>query len=184
MKKTIKSMYAIGLCLLLFISACKKNEVPMSVTTGETIIKMQQAARTASTTESTGDMQSLEPNATVEISTELFTKLHQGNNIQMLPISQSHFTAVGILPNPGGPVIGPGSDPCNYSNVMAAFNAYKNANFPRFQAWANLHCQTYYGGWSKCGVCILFVFYPTTSINCPQVLHPYTPIVGINSIIQ
>lgn len=182
MKKITKPMYAIGLCLLLGINACKKNELPISTTAGESIINVKQVVRLGSTTQRSDNMQSLEPNATVEISEELFNKLSQGANLQMVPISQGRFRAVGVTTEPI--TIGTSSDPCNWNNVWAAYTAFRNANFPRFQAYANLYCKPFYGGWSKCGFCELFTIYPTTSINCPQSAFGYSPIVGLNATIE
>lgn len=157
-------MYAVGLCLLLFINACKKNDVTISPLTQNALVIAPPAARTGPG--NTGTAFTGTFNAVVNISEVLFGKLMNGELIEIKPVSPGIYNAIGTMSLPD--TTGDPNGPCAYWRLMAEYEAYRTANNPRFQAWANENCEPFRGGWSKCDLCIMFSVPPNFAANCPQ----------------
>lgn len=174
MKKTIKNIYAAGICLLLLASACKKNELPTNTIKQEVAVTEQQTARAGNSARSSSGELPGAPNAIVDISEPLFNALRAGRLIQMQPVSQGLFKAIDIIDVPID------IDPC--AGAWAAYDAYMAANIAAFQAWANANCKPFRGGWSHpCGLCILFAVYPTQYWNCPQDAYEYNQYLPLHT---
>jgi hypothetical protein len=159
MKKTIKSIYALALSLLVLASACKKNDLSPVQAEKEVIIAQSNQVSARGTDGSL----TAQPNALVDISQPLYNELVRGSSIEVKQVTATTFLALNVIKGPIGvdPV-----DPC--ANVWADYSAYIAANLAYFQAWANQNCRPYRGCWCHpfCGLCVMFQINPTRL--CPQ----------------
>lgn len=167
MKKTIKHIYAIGFCLLLLASACKKNELAPTAAGPDPILVSARAAEAAGSSQGgTGELPG-QPNAVAQISEPLFNEAMRGTAIEVKKVSADLFVAQRAIYDPGTVV---SADPCAWSTMWADFAAFIAANRPTFEAWANANCRPFMSCWCHpCGLCVMFIIQPTR--NCPQVAY-------------
>jgi hypothetical protein len=159
MKKSIKAFYTLALSLLVFASACKKNDLsPVKAEKEVTVAQTDQTAARGSDAASIG-----QPNALVDISEPLYNELYRGKTIEVKKISENTFLALNAIQ---APIDVQPLDPC--ANAWADFDAYIAANLAQFQAWANQNCRPYRSCWCHplCGLCVMFQINPTRL--CPQ----------------
>ena len=167
MKKTIKPIYVVVFCLLLLTNACKKNEQSTNIA--------EQTAVTEKPITISNRAASSDPDATVEITEELFDEMNRGSSIEIKQVSSTHYVAINVLaPNTAPPT----SNPCSLPNIIAKYKAYIAANKATFQGWANANCKPFIGCWCYCGMCIMFVFNPTFP-PCPSIPPQYKPVLPL-----